>query len=1355
MSLYNRRAGSGIYGTGYGDLGAPTLPDAGHAIQQTLPRLPEQEVEEEPVDDPETDPSLLRQAADTGISGLSAIGNLLDTPASMVRDILSLRNPLDQLLTPFSDENRTSGEDMLKGVGLMGSEPSDSWLKSGGRWLAGTALEIGLDPLTYLTLGASALGKGGKLAKNAKLLDEAPRIASKKLGEKVGKNRAKQLVTPRELADDLNQRAAPVVDQAAIAPGSPLPASTMGSDKIVEAFNGMNARAIKEGKMKPAASLDEIPAELLDSPIGGNFRFKLPFMNEMLINDIAMPKIPGFVGDAMSGAANMVGGIPLPKTGGKTVGDFVPGTAKAAGSKMTGGRIKGESIAKFFDDAHDKVWYGNPVGLGASAIFSKAVRGAKTERGQKAAMQISDDIDSNTYTVRDELYEPLRDLYDTQLLKGKPEEIFENGNAMLDFMEDVADLPEHLEAARPILSRVKGLYGEKLSTADDLGLDLQALGDVLNYKTINDAGEEIEKALPNPIGYAARQRQLEAGPLWRARSARERFMERDGSAIGRQSYMRHQRTSTINRMSVDPEFAGVFDEGDLGKGRRKRIPDKHEGLPDGGVMGSTPVSKPDEKDLYKAFRAKYDPLAEFTPEKMAQLGMDKLDQEAIDALESAHFDLFRSITRLNRGQVEKKIPMFALNPVENALKSLESGAMTAAAVSGTRRLIADNAKLIGAAPNSATDTSAMASSELAKTAGNNIAAGNLMKVLDNLKMNYPAGMAKMVETLGEPASQVATEIATAKRSQILDRVISELAEHAGKKPVEIADMVRKEYELDPAALRQRAVGIQDPERASKVSQLLDAADNVAADPKEVLERFEIDTELLQDVTAINRTFSSPEETKQIVALLDVVTNLFKTNVTAPFPSFHARNAFSGVVQNTLNGVRDTTQSGLKQLSQPYVDAKALMGGKAIKGASEIPLFADRGLTDEQASEEIRKLIFSRGLVDKPGQHNDIVANMGGSVIDQFVGKQTFKELTAAPDNTTWLQSFNPLESIGVKGGEKSKFAPERYGRVVGNQIETVVRSAPFIALLKQGVDPDEAANMVKRLQVDYSDLGDVERKVIRRAVPFYSFQKGATKYLASELAQKPGGAIAMSIKGAENASGNDPGSPSYIRAGLNIPLSESQDGTKQYLVGAGLMHEPPLQLIGPSVGSTLFNAASMLHPVAKLPIELLTNASLFQEGSSGGGRSLDDMDPLFGRTASNLVNALPGIERETPFRIGKLPEAIIANSPLARYLSTAKKLADPRDDIGTKAVNFLTGAKIHTVDPEDSDAVLREQAESLMRELGGRDFSHSYIPDSVMASLEGEELKKAQQLQELLKLLNNRQRKRKKEKAATASEEVA
>lgn len=97
----------------------------------------------------EAPPGLLERAGGTALSGLATVGNLLDVPGSMVRDIATWlpggpkpANPFDQLASPFTHHNRTTGRDLLRGYGLAGKEDTM------GNFSTGLAAEIALDPLT-------------------------------------------------------------------------------------------------------------------------------------------------------------------------------------------------------------------------------------------------------------------------------------------------------------------------------------------------------------------------------------------------------------------------------------------------------------------------------------------------------------------------------------------------------------------------------------------------------------------------------------------------------------------------------------------------------------------------------------------------------------------------------------------------------------------------------------------------------------------------------------------------------------------------------------------------------------------------------------------------------------------------------------------------------------------------------------------------------------------------------------------------------------------------------------------------------------------------------------------------------
>jgi hypothetical protein len=85
---------------------------------------------------------------------MSGVGNAMDLPGSVVRDILAGRNPIDQIATPFSDQNRTTGRQLARDYGMAGSQ--DNW----GNYLGGMAAEMAFDPLSYV--GVGMLGKAGK-----------------------------------------------------------------------------------------------------------------------------------------------------------------------------------------------------------------------------------------------------------------------------------------------------------------------------------------------------------------------------------------------------------------------------------------------------------------------------------------------------------------------------------------------------------------------------------------------------------------------------------------------------------------------------------------------------------------------------------------------------------------------------------------------------------------------------------------------------------------------------------------------------------------------------------------------------------------------------------------------------------------------------------------------------------------------------------------------------------------------------------------------------------------------------------------------------------------------------------------
>lgn len=97
---------------------------------------------------------------------VGTIADTLDFAGNRVRSAL--------VGEPGQFDRTVSGRDVLRHYGLADDE--DDWVD----FIGGLAVEVGTDPLTYLTGGLGALGKAGKVAKATGIADDAARAASRK-----------------------------------------------------------------------------------------------------------------------------------------------------------------------------------------------------------------------------------------------------------------------------------------------------------------------------------------------------------------------------------------------------------------------------------------------------------------------------------------------------------------------------------------------------------------------------------------------------------------------------------------------------------------------------------------------------------------------------------------------------------------------------------------------------------------------------------------------------------------------------------------------------------------------------------------------------------------------------------------------------------------------------------------------------------------------------------------------------------------------------------------------------------------------------------------------------------------------
>jgi hypothetical protein len=515
----------------------------------------------------------------------------------------------------------------------------------------------------------------------------------------------------------------------------------------------------------------------------------------------------------------------------------------------------------------------------------------------------------------------------------------------------------------------------------------------------------------------------------------------------------------------------------------------------------------------------------------------------------------------------------------------------------------------------------------------------------------------------------------------------------------------------------------------------------------------IPKELAEDLLGKWPSYQVPKNTGMLLNSVDSMQSLWKAGVLT-WPATIVRNATSGAIQNVMKGWLDLSS---------FVDAHKLAQGQTIKNLTGIREIRDwlhaknLPVNDDTATEAMRQIYATHhtggynatdvvsatmpnvdpsieGLLGRvPGRIPATVAESVGKIGRTIIGREP---------NT----NLNPLNVRGVGGRTKSTFGPAAASDMANEYVDTLNRAAPLIYRMRQGHSAAQSMKEIAEAQVDYSARAFTteERSILKRAFPFYSFTKSQLYFIAKELLQNPGGRLRNVIRATDLARGNDPSAPDYISETAAIPLGQSEDGTKRFVTGFGLMHEDPLSFFG-SPQEGLLETLSRSNPLIKMPLEFATGQSFFQRGPEGG-RPIGDLDPAIGRTIANLGN-LTGLRESTqPVRYpgSEIIEQLAANSPASRLIATARTLTDPRKDALTKATNLLSGVRISDVSPAAQDRATLEKATSILKGIGGRTFSDAYVPADKLATLPPETQELVKQLQELKKGIGKRRKERKK-----------
>jgi RNA polymerase sigma factor (sigma-70 family) len=795
--------------------------------------------------------------------------------------------------------------------------------------------------------------------------------------------------------------------------------------------------------------------------------------------------------------------------------------------------------------------------------------------------------------------------------------------------------------------------------------------------------------------------------------------------------------AVLDELSVDPDISGIYwKQLMLGKTITRKMLDTAR-----------------EKLLTPQYRARIFDEAKHFDET------GKLNKEGI----LKGNQVVAAMAQLPPEHVEKNIPIFGNNILHDISKYIQDSIAMEGVARSAQEIVADNIVPIDK-PTQWTLT------RLFKDIGldRNQAYVNVIESTGNRKLynEYVRDRVKSIKAKLAKGEEFPYNKGNSKLSLTKDGKIQ---------VVDIEDVAKAEGdEIVTAATPSAPRILKESDLAEELSMARDFTEK---------QKMSVNKDTFDVATQYMTAWRTPKPMNDVSKFFRAMMNLFKTNVTLPHLAFHIRNFISGQAQNYFYGAYDPTAKGLGKYSfgrylKPLRQARTMRNGQTIKGLyDELPDqikrlvddYGDGASQDEMATNWVRQQVFKYGITgDKQGYAAEQLGESYSAFVSQYPGYKQ-RELTAknlygllrdpqvgvsAKDRLNLLHTRGGgrpdivtdelgKKRIGIKQYEETTSTLHRTGEDLAAATEDLNRITPFLAFLKQGTLPEEAARKVQRIQIDYSDLSEFEKSV-RNIVPFYTFSSKIMHLTLGDLITNPGGKQAWAIRATNRA--QDPGSlaPDHIKRGVAIPVGETATGADRYVSGLGLPFEDPLQFAGALRGDfrgTFGEMAGRLRPEIQAFSEAVTGRSLFFD------RDLEDMDPPIGRLMSNIQQGITGEERTglaEPVLNSPTLEWLVGKSPASRYVNTLTKLTDSRKDLLPKLANIASGVKVTDVEPEARERIAIDMASKLLKEYGGREMSLTYVPEWAKERLSEERIAQMEAIQQFISQVQKETRSRKK-----------
>jgi len=491
----------------------------------------------------------------------------------------------------------------------------------------------------------------------------------------------------------------------------------------------------------------------------------------------------------------------------------------------------------------------------------------------------------------------------------------------------------------------------------------------------------------------------------------------------------------------------------------------------------------------------------------------------------------------------------------------------------------------------------------------------------------------------------------------------------------------------------------------------------------------VDRKLVSALTELQPISKLDNPTSDLLRGADSFQNAWKAGALA-WPSFHARNLLSNAIGTMSLGFSPNLRAGYSAARGDFGPmAQVLENAPGYRGLD--PEQRMNKFIEDSAEMGIGRTVTRQSTPDLGMDvANKIDSVVPGSSPDETILAEVKKMYQPGRSWRQFGKDLITLRGVGLNNVPEETMNPLlRVNEAVGRTVEDSTRLGQFGDALARGYSPQEAGRLVNTALVDYTPQAftDFERNVMKRAMPFYSFQKGIMPLVKENLLYTPGGLMGQSVRAIDRGAemNEERFIPEYMRKSASIQLPDylaAEDSTPfltnieagPWLSTLGGIFQPGvgdtlLEQAGSSLGGTMQNIGGMLNPLIKAPIEMMTGKQLYS------GRNLSDLYSVFeekgvpgGRSLENfLMNFAPGGSRG----LGVFKTMFDDRSSLQRNLA---KLA----------INNLLGVKLTDRDMErERQRQIRNFTEARLRQNPNvTGFENLYVRDEDLAKLTPEQM---------------------------------